>query len=141
MRLSKAAILAAKDIKTETVKVPEWADSDGADEVVVRGLTGEERDAFENGFFSGRGKDRKENFDNMRARLLAASIIDDQDRLMFSADEIHALGKKSAVPLDRLYGAARRLSGIGDADVEEMVGNSKPGQNGSSTSGSPSVSG
>ena len=49
--LNKAAILAAEDLKTETVAVPEWGG-----EVRVRTLTGTERDAFESGLVAEGGK-------------------------------------------------------------------------------------
>ena len=48
--LSKTAILAAQDLQTEDVEVPEWG---GA--VRVRSFTGRERDVFEAGMIRGEG--------------------------------------------------------------------------------------
>jgi hypothetical protein len=49
--LTKEQILSADDIKTETVLVPEW----GGD-VIVRGLSGVERDAYEMAVYRPDGK-------------------------------------------------------------------------------------
>lgn len=77
--LTKDQIVAAVDIKTELVDVPEWG---GA--VAVRGLTGLERDAFEQTMVrvDEAGK-RQPDLSNMRAKLCAACIVDGEtgDRL------------------------------------------------------------
>ena len=39
--------------------------------------------------------------------------------------QIDALGAKSAAPLDRCFEVAQRLSGISEADVEELTKNSE----------------
>ena len=60
--LSKTAILAANDLKSEDIEVSEWG---GA--VRVRSFIGRERDAFEASMVRGDGKDRKVDLTNMRA--------------------------------------------------------------------------
>ena len=60
--LSKTAILAENDLKSEDIEVPEWG---GA--VRVRSFTGRERDTFEASTVRGDGKDRKVDLTNMRA--------------------------------------------------------------------------
>ena len=52
--LFKTAILAAQDLQTEDVEVPEWG---GA--VRVRSFTGRERDAFQASMVRGDGRDRR----------------------------------------------------------------------------------
>jgi hypothetical protein len=127
MSLSRVAILAAVDIHTETVSVPEWGGS-----VTVRGLTGTERDAFEQ-------RCHETSYANVRANLLAFSLVDENGKRLFSLEDVQALGAKSAAPLDRLFDVARRLSGIGQREVKELVGNSEPDRNGATTSPSPLV--
>jgi hypothetical protein len=61
--------------------------------------------------------------ENVRARLAAASIVDENGARMFSDEEIEALGGKSAMALDRVFKAAQRLSGLAPEDVEELAGN------------------
>jgi hypothetical protein len=114
--LSKESILAAQDVVTELVDVPEWG---GA--VRVRGLTGSERDAFEGEVIQRNGRDVKTNTRNMRARLVVLSVVDEQGKRLFGFPDIEALGTKSARALDRIFSVAMRLSGLRDEDVEELT--------------------
>jgi hypothetical protein len=114
--LSKDAILAAQDVKTEIVEVPEWGGS-----VKVRGLTGSERDAFEGEVIQRNGKDVKTNTRNIRARLVVLSVITEDGSRMFSFHDIETLGDKSAKALDRIFTVAMTLSGLRDEDVTEMA--------------------
>ncbi len=129
--LSKAEIVAAVDIHTETVEVPEWG---GA--VAIRVLMATERDAFEQSLVK-TGADGSRSVDtvNMRARLCAATVVDPVtgDRL-FGDAEVHELGRKSAVALDRVFRAAQRLNGMAPDSVEDAAKNSAAAPSGSSTS-------
>ena len=107
-KLNKAAILAADDLPRESVTVPEWGG-----EVLVRTMTGTERDAFETSLLE---KDKR--MENMRARLVSLTLCDETGERMFSDDEVTALGKKSAIALDRVFAVAQRLNGIGAGAVD-----------------------
>ncbi len=107
-KLNKAAILAADDLPRESVTVPEWGG-----EVLVRTMTGTERDAFESSLLE---KDKR--MENMRARLVSLTLCDETGERMFSDDEVTALGKKSAIALDRVFAVAQRLNGIGAGAVD-----------------------
>jgi hypothetical protein len=113
--LDKAAILAAQDIKYEVVAVPEW----GGD-VRVRSMTGCDRDAWEQALMASRSSDAKANFDNIRARMVALSVVDESGARLFDEADIVALGGKSAKALDRVYEAATRLNAIGDEEVAAL---------------------
>lgn len=116
--LTRDQILGADDRPTEVVSVPEWGG-----EVKVRGLSGTERDAYEASIASPRPDGRKHiNLRNLRARLVVLACVDPEtgDRL-FRDDDAEALGGKSAAAVDRLFSVARRLSGLGEDDVEEMA--------------------
>ena len=71
--LTKERILAVDDIVTEDVDVPEWGGT-----VRVRGLSGTERDAFESSMIERRGKKVETNLTNLRAKLVAASVVDER---------------------------------------------------------------
>ena len=125
--LTRDQILAAQDITTEEVDVPEWG---GA--VRVRGMSGRERDAFEasvveqpTGNRSQRrnaGRQRAStNMDNLRARLGAWSIVDGNGERLFTDEDVLALGTKSAAGLDRVFEVAMRLSGISETDADELA--------------------
>lgn len=120
--LTADEILQAADTVIETVQVPEWG---GA--VRVRGMTGYDRDAFERTLLNVRGKDVDTNWTNLRAKLVARTVIDEENNLLFKETQVVALGRKAAKALDRVFEVAQRLSGIGKDDVEELTAALKDG--------------
>ena len=115
--LDRAAIEAAEDIPTKDVFVKEWGGS-----VRLRGLTGEQRDAYEASIVEMRGQTQRYKFENMRARLVALCLIgDDGVRLFADAAAVKALGGKAAKPLVMLFDEARHLSGLSEEDIEELA--------------------
>lgn len=117
-KLTRDAILHAQDIRTETVAVPEWGG-----EVEVRGLTGTERDALEASIVEQRGRKTSINLHNIRAKLVAQSVVDEDGARIFTDDDVAELGRKSGMALDRVYTVAQRLSGLTTADIEELTKN------------------
>lgn len=131
--LTRDQIFAADDVRTEEVPVPEWGN--GTDAVVlVRGMSGSERDAFETSLITGKGKDQTVSLKDIRAKLCARTICGPDKVRLFSDSDIEALGKKSAKALDRVFGVAQRLSGITDDDIAELEKNSKSAPSGDSSS-------
>lgn len=136
--LSAEQILDADDLAIEDVAVPEWGGT-----VRVKGMSGTERDRFEAGFV---GNDMKQlpkdkALEYYRARVAAACLVDHNGNKMFrSVGEIKRLSDKNAEALQRVVDVANRLSGLTEDDVEELTGNSEPGQSDSSTSASPGTS-
>lgn len=119
--LSADDILNADDLPREPVAVPEWGGT-----VLVQGMDGTARDRFEaamvNEKMSGVSKDKA--LDNYRARLAAACLVDENGKRLFQGDAVvKRLGTKSAQALTRVVEVASRLSGLTDADVEELTGN------------------
>jgi hypothetical protein len=141
MLLSRDDILKADDLETRTVPVPEW----GGD-VLVRAMTGEARDAFEASLTKRRpsmvNKGQMEDVPdtaNMRARMVALSIVGEDGELLFNQADIVALGKKSAGALNRVFKVASEMSALGEDDAESAEGNSDDAPSGVSTSGSPEI--
>lgn len=131
--LNRDQILAASDLPTETVPVPEWGG-----EVIVRALTGAERDEYE---MATHEAIRNKSSINMRARLVAMTLVDeDGERLFNHESHVVRLGNKSGRALDRVFDVAQRLSGIGRAALETAAGNlsGATGDAPSSASASPS---
>lgn len=116
--LSKSDILAVDDRQVEDIEVPEWGG-----EVRMRGLTGKQRDSYEASILDQRGGERKVVLANARAKLVALCAIDENGTRLFSGDEVSQLGNKSAVALERLFDAARRLSGMSERDLEKLTEN------------------
>ena len=114
--LSRDDILKVSDITLEKVSVPEW----GGD-IYVKGLTGAERDAFEQSLVVSKGKSRAVNMNNFRAKLAALTICDADGVRMFEDSDMRLLTQKSAAALQRVFVVARRLSNIQNEDVEELT--------------------
>ncbi len=114
--LSKDAILAADDLPRETVSVPEWGG-----EVLVRTMSGTDRDAFEASLLEKDGR-----MENVRARLVALTLCYPQGDRLFDDGEIAALGRKSARALDRVFSVAQRLNGIGVEQVDAAKKGERP---------------
>ena len=128
--LSKDAILSADDLKQETVPVPEW----GGD-VIVRCMTGKERDTWEAQILAARDDIAK--LGNVRATLCALCICDESGERLFSDSEIETLGGKSAAALDRIWDRARALNAITQEDAEELEGKDDASPSGKCGSSSP----
>jgi hypothetical protein len=115
LMLTREQILAVTDLPRETVEVKEWGGS-----VVVAAMTGTDRDAFEASVVTADGKP---NLRNMRAKLVAACVVDEAGKRLFSPADIEALGGKSSSALDRIAKVAQRLNRLGDEQLEELKGN------------------
>jgi hypothetical protein len=78
--LSRDDILGVQDRRVEVVEVPEWGGT-----VRVRGLSGSARDRYESGMVKYDTNEKGVpivvgmNSDNVRARLVAISIVDEND--------------------------------------------------------------
>jgi hypothetical protein len=112
--LNRTTILAADDVKTQLVSVPEWGGS-----VYVSSMTGAMRDAWEQMLV----KDGASNIENARAKLLVVSVVDEGGNRVFSDADIDALGQKSASALNRLALVAQKLSRIGERELEDAIKN------------------
>lgn len=114
--LSREAILGAADIVTEAIEVKEWGGS-----VLVRGLTGSERNDFEASLIVGKGKDSKMNMKNATAKLCALSMVDNGGKRIFTQADVEALGAKAGSALSKVYAVASRLSGLSEDDMKELT--------------------
>ena len=136
MTLTREQILVADDTVIETVAVPEWGE--GAT-VRVKGMTGAERDRFEAHSIKREGKEFVPVFENIRARLVAMTVVDDAGALLFTDADVAVLAGKSAAAMNRVTIVSQRLSGITEGAIEELKGNLSSGRSGSSPSGSPAT--
>jgi hypothetical protein len=133
MRLSRDDILKAEDNAPEELEIPEWGGS-----VLVRGMSGRERDAFEVSMRDQRsGQQIPGAMNNIRAKLVARCIVDDDGDRVFTDSDIAALGEKSGAAIDRIFDVASRLSGMSEYDEKEMAANFGQGSGGGSSSPSP----
>jgi hypothetical protein len=135
MALTRDAILGAVDVQTEKVFVKEWGD-----DVIVRGLTGDELDNFQGSIrqfrpsFDGKGMEPVLVQDGMRAKLLVKCLVDEAGERLFTDQDAPALGAKNGSVIDRLYDVAARLSGLSEEEKAELEGNSETVPSDGSTS-------
>lgn len=130
--LAKHLLLGATVPPQETVHIPEL----GGD-VIVRGMTGAERDAFEVSLVEGKGRHRAANLKNLRAKLIVFCCVNEQGERIFTNADADQLGNVRADIVSRIYNVAQRLSGVSEEDAEEL---GKPlTQTNGGTSSSPSL--
>jgi len=127
-QLGKADILGADDLKMVSLHVPEW----GGD-VYIRTMTGDERDHYEQLV---QGTD----FKRIRSQLVVMTTCDVSGTLLFSENDIGAVGRKSCRALDRIFALATKLNGITAEDVAELKKNSQEILSGGSSSSLPVTS-
>lgn len=124
--MSRASILAIRDLPVERLEVPEWPGID----TYVRGLTGGQRAEYFNALveIGEDGKPRPKAGDNNA--LLAFFGLCDADGVPLFEDraDIELLKQKNASAIDRIARAVQRLSGLGAGAAEEAQGNSEPTQ-------------
>jgi len=125
MGLTRDQILSVSDLTIEAVEVPEWGGT-----VYVRNLPGRLRDKFDASRYRLQGNKVEVIHENTRATLLALSLCDEHGTLLFTEQDIEALGEKSAGVLDRLFDIAQRLSSLRPKDLEDKLKNSGADRNG-----------
>jgi hypothetical protein len=124
--LNRTDILVADDLVRELVDVPEWGG-----ELYIATLMGKDRDDYEASILqTSASGEVKQNFTNMRAKLVARCAVNEKGKRIFHDKDIVPLGFKSARALDRCFSVAARLNAVSDADLEELAKNSSPTQSG-----------
>ena len=113
--LSREDILNSDDLKKQVVSVPEW----GGD-VIISTMTGAARDTWEQGLISVK---KANTLDNIRAKLISATAVDEKGNLLFTDKDVEALGKKSASALDRCVKVAQKLNRLTENDLEDLSKN------------------
>jgi hypothetical protein len=115
--LTKDQILSVVDMPIKVVDVPEWGD--GA-QVRVSMMSGIVREKYE---LSCAGKNGGANTESWRARLVAATIVDEKGQLIFTEKDIIKLNKKSGSVLDYLFDEATKLNRLSDEAMEDSAKN------------------
>lgn len=104
-------ILAADDRKIEPIDIPEWPGGP----FYLRVWSGDERDQWES---DSRTADNKLNMQHFRARVCVLSLTDDKGVRIFADADVAKVGEKSALVLDRIFDAARKLNGLGQDAID-----------------------
>jgi len=101
------------DLASEKLIVPEWNNT----EIVVKELTGTDRDTYETFLSENRREDGTVKFIGIRGLLsYLACYKTDGTKLFESAEQA---GKKSARALDRIYDVVIRLNALGQEQASK----------------------
>lgn len=117
LEISRDEILSAADTKIIDVRVDEW--KKGA-VVHVHTPTADDRDFLEMEILKGVRLDKR----GVRAALVAMCVKDASGNRLFEPGDVIALGKKSFIPMDRIYKAIIESAIITEEDVEKLAKNS-----------------
>lgn len=113
--LSREQILKAEDRASEVIEVPEWGGS-----VKIQMLSGGQREDYDRSMITAEGEINQSDF---KTKLVSLSIVDEDNKAMFSLKDVKALRAKSARALDRVFLAADKLSRVSMAALEESEKN------------------
>lgn len=109
--------LGLDDRPIEDFEVPEWNKT-----VKLRGMMGNDRDAWEAHVTNG-GKEGSTNLVGMRAKMVAACLVDSNGDRVFPATKEGLLGQRSAAALERLFIRCMALNGMSEEDEKKLVEN------------------
>lgn len=130
----RAAVEASKHKPTlDSRDVPELGGT-----VYVRGLTGKQRDVWEQWCVVGEGKNR--HLKNVRGKLLARTLCDEAGTRLLADQDAEWIGDLPGDIISPLYDLAARLSGISEAVKQDLERFSEAEGSGASSSDSPSNS-
>ena len=110
----------AQSVPREDVPLPEFGEGVV---IPVWGMTARERTNFEKSFTNKTGKTIEERIREFRERLVMTCCRDDAGSVLFTQDDLSAIGSKRADVLERIVNAAQRLSGMTKEDIEDTVKN------------------
>ena len=106
--ISKASIIAASDLKSIEIEVPEWGGSVRLHQMSAAGIM-----QF---WDSCRDKDGNIIRTVIQPNLLKQSIVDEGGKQMFSDEDIEMLMGKSPTAINLLFSEAQKLNGMGAED-------------------------
>jgi len=115
--LSRDAILAARDFKTEEVEVPEWGGT-----VLVRELSAADFDSVGFPMVKEDGKIDARGARGMNVKIVSLSVIDAEGNQLFTPKDVRALGERAIAPIRRITAKVMELSGM--VAAEELEENS-----------------
>lgn len=95
-------------------------------EIWVRGMSGTERDKFEEGLRIRKGKRAgQSDLRNFRAQLAVRVIVTEQGDRVLTDDDAEVFGRVPAGVLDRIISRCQELSGLAEEEIEVLEKNSE----------------
>lgn len=90
----------------------------------VYGLTCQQKDDYENFVISLSGGNREVKLTNARANLLILTVHNQQGKPLFTNADIGKISTYPVAYIEPVLDVARRLSGMGSAEIKQLVKNS-----------------
>lgn len=118
--LSRETLLKKRPRKTKRVEIPEQFTEFAGQEVILQGMTVNERADFE---MSLQGKKKAAGLRVVRERLVVDCLVDEEGNRLLTPDDIKQLGETDAAFIDYLFNEASILCGISKQDEEDLAGN------------------
>ena len=115
--LNRSAILGIVDTKTEEVDVTQWWGC----YVMVRSLNASEYGYYQKSVLVQNGKNTNLNYKDAQVKLVILAAINPDGTQMFTLADAPALNGKNAAPINKIFNAATRLSGITEDDIKELT--------------------
>lgn len=140
MAISREHLLGqAGTFDTREVHIPKWADKNGDDVVVVRGMTIGEFEEHQARLERERAQAEKSGNDKgtAAAQLIVMCMLDPK----LTADDVNLVRSLGLAEVLRVSNAITDLSGFGDDEAAELEGNSGAVPSDGSSSDSPETSG
>ena len=132
MFLTKEQIFAAKDLKRETVEIPEWSVEGNPGAIIVQELTLRERDTLDEGAKDEHGELIPNEFVRL---IIELSCVQENGDKFFAPGDYEQLKDKSLGAIQRILDAAKRVSALGEEALEDARKNLSEGQGEDSNSG------
>lgn len=114
--LNKDQILKIDDLPKIEVEVPEWGGT-----VLITMMSGEARMQYEN-FFVSQG-DSMQATENLTAKLIALTLVDENGKRIFSDEDIPLINKKSAKALATIFRMSLKHNKLDRESAEETKKN------------------
>lgn len=92
--------------------------------VLIRYLSGQERDAYEASIVVGKGQNMTVNMRGARAKLAALCLANPDGSRMFEDGDVKRLAGLPAIVLEQIFDRARKINGLTGEDTDEARGNS-----------------
>jgi len=117
-------------IEREALIVPELGGL-----IYVRGMSGKERDKFEEGLRVKKGKRvGQSDLRNFRALLAVRVIVDEKGERLLNDGDAELIGAMPAGVLDRIIAKCTELSGKAEEEIDDLGnGSASPGASGGSS--------
>lgn len=110
-------------IERDVLTVPELGGT-----IYVRGMSGKERDEFEEGLRIRRGRrSGQSDLRNFRARLAVKVIVTEDGQRILTDEDAVVFGRMPAGVLDRIISRCTELSGMAEEEIDDL-GNASGGE-------------